>query len=236
MAADIVAHEIMHGVTYFSVSGRTGEGLGGFWRFPGPAEFTLEGGFTPRCGESYRYPADAPEFFAGRAFHFACSDEGLLWLYAAHGGAVSEAYSDIVGTAVEFMLHEPADGPLRADYLVGEDTGQYFRSMADPGSLPLGGRSDIPYPDAYEGMIWFLVQTFEDDDRSYLSQIGTVDGGRTLTWLPSWGYSGVHWNSTILSHAFYLAVEGGRNRTTGLTVEAWAAPTATTSNAPSSAR
>ena len=23
------------------------------------------------------------------------------------------------------------------------------------------------------------------------------------------GYSGVHWNSTILSHAFYLAVEGG---------------------------
>ena len=219
VAADIVAHEIMHGVTYFSVSGRTGEGLGGVWRFPGPSEFTLAGGFTPRCGESYRYPDEAPEFFAGRAFHFECSDEGLLWLYTAHGGAVNEAYSDIVGTAVEFMLHEPADGPLRADYLVGEDTGEYFRSMADPGSLLLGGRSDIPYPDAYGAMVWFLVETFEDDERSYFSQIGTVDGGRTLTWLPSWGYSGVHWNSTILSHAFYLAVEGGRNRTTGLTVE-----------------
>ena len=218
VAADIVAHEIMHGVTYFSVSGRTGEGLGGFWRFPGPPEFTLEGGFTPRCGESYRYADDAPPFFAGRAFHFACSDEGLLWLYSSPGGAVNEAYSDIVGTAVEFMLHEPAAGPLRADYLVGEDTGEYFRSMADPGSLLLSSRSDIPYPDAYEGMIWFLVQTFEDDDLSYLSQIGTADGGRTLTWLPSWGYAGVHWNSTILSHAFYLAVEGGRNRTTGLTV------------------
>ncbi len=36
--------------------------------------------------------------------------------------------------------------------------------------------------------------------------------------LPSLGYDGVHWNSTILSHAFYLAIEGGRNRTTGITV------------------
>ena len=30
---------------------------------------------------------------------------------------------------------------------------------------------------------------------------------------------GVHWNSTILSHAFYLAIEGGHNRTTGRTVQ-----------------
>jgi thermolysin len=29
----------------------------------------------------------------------------------------------------------------------------------------------------------------------------------------------VHWNSTILSHAFYLAVEGGQNRTSGRTVQ-----------------
>ena len=26
---------------------------------------------------------------------------------------------------------------------------------------------------------------------------------------------GVHHNSTVLSHAFYLAIEGGRNATTG---------------------
>ena len=36
--------------------------------------------------------------------------------------------------------------------------------------------------------------------------------------LPTFDYDGVHWNSTILSHAFYLAVEGGENRTTGLSV------------------
>ena len=29
----------------------------------------------------------------------------------------------------------------------------------------------------------------------------------------------MHWNSTILSHAFYLAIEGGQNRTTGRTVQ-----------------
>ena len=29
----------------------------------------------------------------------------------------------------------------------------------------------------------------------------------------------MHWNSTILSHAFYLAIEGGQNRSTGLTVQ-----------------
>ena len=220
VSADVVAHEIMHGVTCFSVSGRTGEGLGGVWRFPGPSEFTLPGGFTPRCGESYAYPEGWPaRVLTGLSFSFVCNEEGQLYLYAAHGGAINEAYSDIVGTGVEFMLHEPAQGPLGADYLMGEDTGRSIRRIDDPGSELVSG--DIRYPDAYSGMIWFLLETFEFQDRTFsvFSRIGTVDGGQTLTWLPSWAYGGVHWNSTILSHAFYLAVEGGQNRTTGLTVE-----------------
>ena len=32
------------------------------------------------------------------------------------------------------------------------------------------------------------------------------------------GYDGSHWNSLILSHAYYLAIEGGTNASTGLTV------------------
>lgn len=224
VSADIVAHEIMHGVTYFSVNARTGEGLGSsVWRFPGPSEFTLPGGFTPRCGESYTYPDDFPPFLAGRAYRFGCNDEGRLYLYAAHGGAVNEAYSDIVGTAVEFMLHDPAIGPLSADYLLGEDTGDWIRRIDDPGSVPLSSQFpfDLRYPDAASGMVWFLAEFHEVEGRTrgLFSNIGTVDRGRTLTWLPSFGYSGVHWNSTILSHAFHLAVEGGRNRTTGLTVQ-----------------
>ena len=50
-------------------------------------------------------------------------------------------------------------------------------------------------------------------------RVSSVDGGASITWLPSFEYDGVHWNSTVLSHAFYLAIEGGRNKTTGRTVE-----------------
>ena len=232
VSADIVAHEIMHGVTYFSVRARTGEGLGGTRWFPGPSEFTLSDGFTVRCGETYTYPEGwSSPVLTGISFGFVCDEAGRLVLHAAHGGAVNEAYSDILATAVEFMVHEPPMGPLRADYRMGEDTGERnqlrFRRIDDPGSLPLASSRvgnvplDVPYPDAFSGMVWFLEETFEYSDRTYVvaSRIGTVDGGRTFRKLPSWSYSGSHWNSTILSHAFYLAIEGGRNRTTGLTVQ-----------------
>ena len=43
---------------------------------------------------------------------------------------------------------------------------------------------------------------------------GTADNG------------GVHINSTIVSHAYYLGVEGGTNRTSGLTVQGSAPRTA----------
>ena len=49
------------------------------------------------------------------------------------------------------------------------------------------------------------------------THIGFV-AGQQFT-LRAGGYDGVHWNSTILSHAFYLAIEGGQNRTTGRTVQ-----------------
>ena len=52
----------------------------------------------------------------------------------------------------------------------------------------------------------------------YYTSIGFVDG-QQFTLRGDGGYSGVHWNSTILSHAFYLAIEGGQNRTTGRTVQ-----------------
>ena len=120
---------------------------------------------------------------------------------------------------MEFALHDPPSGPLRADYTIGEDTGRVLRSLANPRALTITSRSPIPYPDAYEKRILFLLVVFEDDGRAYFSDIGSVDGGRTLTRLPFWGYEGIHWNATILGHAFHLAVEGGRNRTTGLTAQ-----------------
>jgi len=40
-----------------------------------------------------------------------------------------------------------------------------------------------------------------------------------LATLPTADGGGVHLNATVLSHAFYLAIEGGRNATSGLTVQ-----------------
>jgi Zn-dependent metalloprotease len=46
----------------------------------------------------------------------------------------------------------------------------------------------------------------------------TVLGDQLVT-LPTSDAAGVHLNSTVLSHAFYLAIEGGRNATSGITVQ-----------------
>ena len=102
-------------------------------------------------------------------------------------GAIDEAFSDIIGVATEFHVQEPGDGPLLADYLMGEDTGFAIRSLRDPQELqnPITG----PYPDHYDNRF-----------------LGPEDFG------------GVHINATILGHAYFLAVEGGANRTSGLSV------------------
>ncbi len=208
---DIVAHELMHGVTHFSVSARTGEGLrDNFWYILGPSEFFLTRTF--RCGESLRFSSGP---IAGRPFHFSCRD-GRFQLFANHGGAVNEAFSDIIGTATEFSLHEPGAGSNRADYLMGEDIGWTIRSLEDPGSITLGPTS-IPFPDAYSRTTRFLIGNLEDTGEFFYSNLGSVDG-RTIVSLPGTDSGGVHWNATILGHAFFLAIEGGRNRTTGITV------------------
>ena len=213
VAVDIVAHELMHNVTHFSVSGRTGEGLrDSLWSIRGPSEIVLAGR-TFRCGQYLRYSTGP---YAGRRFQFACQN-GWILLIANHGGAVNEAFSDIIGTATEFSLHDPGAGPNRADYLMGEDIGWTIRSLGDPGSISLGNTS-IPFPDAYGGLARFVVGIFEDTGSFFFLPYGSVDGGRTIVTLPGTDSGGVHWNATILGHAFYLAIEGGRNRTTGIPV------------------
>jgi|RhiMetdeSRZDD1v2_1073273.scaffolds.fasta_scaffold131181_2 bacillolysin len=99
-------------------------------------------------------------------------------------GALNEAFSDIMGTSVEFFYQPPGTNPMQADYQIGEDVivPGGIRNMANPAAL-----GD---PDHYS-------RRFRGSD----------DEG------------GVHINSTIVSHAFYLAVEGGTNRTSGLSVQ-----------------
>src|SRR5262245_6430844 len=99
-------------------------------------------------------------------------------------GALNEAFSDIMGTSVEFFYQPAGTGPMQADYVIGEDvvTPGGIRNMANPGALG-------------------------DPDHYSRRFTGIGDDG------------GVHINSTIVSHAFYLAIEGGTNRTSGLSVQ-----------------
>ena len=216
---EVIAHELMHGVTHFSVSRRTGAPFGLGTDLPSSTRI------GPRS------------FRTGDGATFTC-DPGVLWcidgrfvLSSAQGGAVNEAYSDIVGKSVGFF-HE--DAGAKADYLVGSDqTFGPIRSLTDPGSLSIF--DGFPFPDAYENRYEFAIfrntiltttnRSYggldvgdEPDDWEYAGLVFV--NGQFAFFLPGGsGYGGEHWNSTILSHAFYLAIEGGANRTTGLSVE-----------------
>jgi thermolysin len=105
-------------------------------------------------------------------------------IYRNESGALNEAFSDVMGTAIEFFFQPAGSGNLKADYLCGEDVVQ-----------PNGIRS-LENPLAYG-----------DPDHYSRRLLGPTDNG------------GVHSNSAIASHAFFLAVEGGVNRTSGLAVQ-----------------
>jgi Zn-dependent metalloprotease len=111
-------------------------------------------------------------------------------IYQKESGALSEAFSDIMGQSATFFHRTTVgSGLLQADYLHGKET---FR----PGKAgSTYGLRNLANPAA-----------FGDPDHYSKRYIGTDDNG------------GVHTNSTIASHAFYLAIEGGTNRTSGLFV------------------
>ncbi len=109
-------------------------------------------------------------------------------IYLNESGALNEAFSDIMATSVEFYYQPVGAGLGQADFLLGEDS---FRSSS--GSL--NGIRSMVSPAA-----------FGDPDHYSLRYTGTDDNG------------GVHTNSGIPNHAFYLAVVGGTNRVSGLTV------------------
>ncbi len=151
-----------------------------------PSNYTLG-------GRSWTYFAGALDIAAHELTHaVTASTSGLI--YRNESGALNEAFSDIMGTSVEFYYHPPGNGVGQADYLSGEDivravspgTRDGIRSMANPG-------------------------LYGDPDHYTKRYLGTGDRG------------GVHINSGIANHAFYLAIEGGVNRTSGLAVQGVAA-------------
>ena len=205
---DVVGHEVMHGVTHAALVRRTGTGLGSAFYFnEGPT---------------------------GCAAPFYC-DAGRFILLSNDSGALNEGFSDIFGVAAEFYAQPIGTGPLRAEYVNGEDLALVGagRSLENPASgqvLPA-----VFYPDHFSNRIlWpvifnangpFLCGGTTAASRCDLFPAAYV-GNRIVNQrpytsglgIPLTDAGGVHMNLSIVSHAFYLAIEGGRNRTSGRTV------------------
>jgi thermolysin len=134
-------------------------------------------------GQNWDYLAGGIDVVAHELSH-GVTDYTSNLTYLNESGALNEAFSDIMGTSVEFFFQPPGTGALQADYTIAEDVVRPggIRNMADPGALG-------------------------DPDHYSKRFVGSDDNG------------GVHINASIVTHAFYLAIEGGTNRTSGLSVQ-----------------
>jgi bacillolysin len=103
-------------------------------------------------------------------------------IYQGESGALNEAFSDIIGTSAEFFFQPPGAAVGQAEYLIGEDT-------VTAASDGINGIRSMAVPTA-----------FGDPDHYSERYRGREDDG------------GVHINSGIVNHAFFLAIEGGTHR------------------------
>lgn len=143
-------------------------------------------------GQNYTYLAGALDIAAHELSHAVTNFTSDLE-YRNESGALNEAFSDIMGKSVEFFYHPPGDGVGQADYTIGKDV---VRGSA---GAPHGIRS-MANPQLYG----------DPDHYSAYRRLPATEGG-------DWG--GVHTNSGIPNHAFYLAIEGGTNGTSGRAVQ-----------------
>ena len=148
-----------------------------------PENFFLRG-----TGQTVTNLAGALDIAAHEFTHGVTNSTSRL-IYRNESGALNEAFSDIMGTSVEFFYQPAGNGRGRADYLMGEDVFRAVTSGARDGIRSMANPRLFEHPDHYS--------------RRFL---GSADDG------------GVHINSGIANHAFYLAVEGGRNRTSNVPV------------------
>jgi thermolysin len=140
-------------------------------------------------GRTWTYLSGALDVAAHELTH-GVTDATSRLIYRNESGALNEAFSDMMAKGAEFFYHPAGSGVGQADYVIVKDV---IRGVA-PG-IPHGLRS-MANPGLYG-----------DPDHYSRRYTGTEDNG------------GVHTNSGIANQAFYLAIEGGVNRTSGLAVQ-----------------
>ena len=220
---DVVAHELGHAVVAYSVQRRTG-----FPDFrtssfrPGRRRYEAAVGRAWRCDEvSVRFVSDG-DVVARGSLH--CPG-GRFALWSDEGGAVHEAYADIF--ALSAARHAAGRGaPVSVDWW-RNGPGVPVRSVSSPRVVPVGlprpfdrlGHA-AAYGERYELAVACVgscgarspvlrpVPLYFRGERvvSHVEAVPVLDvDARHLYSFP---YGAAHWNSTILSRAFYLAVEG----------------------------
>jgi Zn-dependent metalloprotease len=110
-------------------------------------------------------------------------DDGLI--YSGESGAIDESLADIFGTAVGFYSGTDEDYLQSDDIVIPGSGGVARRDLENPRTIQInfGDGTSFILPDHYA-------------DR----YTGTMDGG------------GVHLNSSIMNHVYYLLAEGGTHR------------------------
>jgi len=139
-------------------------------------------------GQLITYLAGALDVVAHELTHAVTSSTSNL-IPSNESGALNESFSDIIGTSAEFFYKDLNAYKPPADYIIGEDA---FRA-GRPGTLD--GIRSMSNPALYG-----------DPDHYRNKYVGADDDG------------GLHTNSGIPNQAFYLAIEGGTNRTSRLSV------------------
>jgi thermolysin len=141
------------------------------------------------AGRNVTYLAGSLDIAAHELTHAVTQFSSGL-IYRNESGALNEAFSDMMGTSAEFFYHPAGSGLGRADYLMGEDSFRASSSDSQSGIRSMENPS-----------------LFGDPDHFTRRMTGSGDNG------------GVHANSAIPNQAFFLAIEGGTNRTSGLSVQ-----------------
>ena len=107
-------------------------------------------------------------------------------IYCNESGALSESFSDIMGVSVEFYYQARGPEKMQSDWYIGEDV--FFGE--DYAIRSFARPTDFGDPDHY-------ANRYQADCR------------------PETDNGGVHINSSIPNHAFYLFVMGGKRAPTG---------------------
>jgi Zn-dependent metalloprotease len=169
--------------------------LNAFWcgecGLPGQGYMVFGEGLPTRFslgGQNYNYWSGGYDVVAHELAH-AVTEFSSGLIYENESGALNESFSDIMGASAEFHARATGRSDRATDYLIGEDVVTPARAGA------LTGLRSMSDP-----------RSFGDPDHYTIRFTGPEDNG------------GVHINSGIPNHAFFLAIEGGTNRTSGLAV------------------